>query len=146
MIDSIDTLAERYQSNQPFPHIVLNNVFKKQVLKNLEDSFPKQDQTWKHFNGGNHKELRKSSYEGIRLYELEHARDLCTYLNGDEFCSWLEKLTGIENIIANKKFLGGGLHEIGTGGYLGIHVDFNKHDRMFNKKGQPLDRRLNILI
>ncbi len=40
----------------------------------------------------------------------------------------------------NPHFVGGGLHQIEKGGFLKVHVDFNKHKKMH------LDRRLNLLI
>ena len=53
----------------------------------------------------------------------------------------LQELTGIEEaIIPDPHFEGGGLHQITPGGYLKVHVDFNRHSRL------NLDRRINLLI
>jgi hypothetical protein len=49
-------------------------------------------------------------------------------------------VTGIDNLIPDPSFEGGGLHQIVPGGKLGVHTDFNKH-RDFG-----LDRRLNLLL
>lgn len=56
------------------------------------------------------------------------------------FLKFLEELTGITNLISDPSFRGGGLHNIYRGGKLGIHADFNKHERY------GLDRRLNLLL
>ena len=53
---------------------------------------------------------------------------------------FLERLTGIEGLIPDPYFVGGGLHQIESGGKLDIHVDFNRLEKT------NLDRRLNLLI
>ena len=53
---------------------------------------------------------------------------------------FLEALTGIEGLIPDPYFGGGGPHQIQPGGFLKIHADFNVHPQL------KLDRRLNMLI
>ena len=60
--------------------------------------------------------------------------------NSAPFVRFLETLTGIDKLIPDPYFFGGGLHQIVAGGKLGIHSDFSRHNRL------PLDRRLNVLI
>src|ERR1041385_9291271 len=61
-------------------------------------------------------------------------------MNSFEMLLWLEALTGIEGLIPDPYFGGGGLHQIEPGGFLKIHADFNVHPKLH------LDRRLNMLI
>ncbi len=49
-------------------------------------------------------------------------------------------MTGIEGLIADPHFEGGGLHQIERGGHLKVHADFNRHPHT------QLDRRLNVLV
>jgi Rps23 Pro-64 3,4-dihydroxylase Tpa1-like proline 4-hydroxylase len=49
-------------------------------------------------------------------------------------------LTGIQDLISDPFYRGGGLHNILPGGKLGVHADFNKHQKY------DLDRRLNLLL
>ena len=49
-------------------------------------------------------------------------------------------MTGIEGLIPDPDFLGGGFHETLRGGHLGIHADFNIHKRLI------LHRKINVLI
>jgi Rps23 Pro-64 3,4-dihydroxylase Tpa1-like proline 4-hydroxylase len=67
-------------------------------------------------------------------------RLLLYQLNSATFINFLEELTGIDGIIPDPHFVGGGLHQIERGGYLKIHADFNRHKKL------SLDRRLNLLI
>ena len=61
-------------------------------------------------------------------------------MNSFEMLLWLEALTGIEGLIPDPYFGGGGLHQIEPGGFLKIHADFNVHPKL------KLDRRLNMLV
>ena len=67
-------------------------------------------------------------------------RHLLAELNGQVFVRFLEALTGIDGLIPDPNFEGGGLHRIDPGGRLEIHADFNRHQHL------RLDRRLNLLI
>jgi Rps23 Pro-64 3,4-dihydroxylase Tpa1-like proline 4-hydroxylase len=49
-------------------------------------------------------------------------------------------LTGIDGVIPDPYYVGGGLHQIKPGGNLEVHVDFNRHSKF------KLDRRINLLI
>ncbi|MCB9262381.1 MAG: 2OG-Fe(II) oxygenase [Flavobacteriales bacterium] len=62
------------------------------------------------------------------------------FLNSEPFLNFLSELTGIENLMGDPYFEGGGCHQIKPGGYLKVHADFNKH------KLTNLDRRLNVLV
>jgi hypothetical protein len=53
---------------------------------------------------------------------------------------FLEELTGITGLVADPHLIGGGLHELGPGGFLRVHADFNIHSHL------KLDRRLNVLL
>ena len=61
-------------------------------------------------------------------------------LNSRAMLRFLERLTGIEHLIPDALFEGGGLHQILPGGFLKIHADFNKHPEW------NLDRRLNAIL
>ena len=55
----------------------------------------------------------------------------------------MEKLTGIDNLIAGEILRGTSIHRINNGGYLGLHTDFNSYQMEGLGK---LDRRINLLI
>ena len=61
-------------------------------------------------------------------------------MNSALFISFLEKLTGIEGIIPDPYYRGGGIHQIEKGGKLDVHIDFNLHTKF------KLDRRLNVIL
>ena len=67
-------------------------------------------------------------------------RHLLAQLNSSSFIEFLERLTGIDGLVPDPHFVGGGLHQIERGGHLKVHADFNRHPRT------GLERRLNVLI
>lgn len=137
----LDNLANQYQesyaSAQPYPHIVIDNFLPESVLNAVLDEFPDPETIkWHKFNGNYSKKLASTS----ELQMGETTRFLLYQLNSSVFVKFLEKLTGIPGIIPDPHFVGGGLHQIEPGGFLKVHVDFNRH------KNLEIDRRLNLLI
>jgi YD repeat-containing protein len=134
------SLSDQYRDADPFPHIVLNNFIKEDVLKRVSTEFPdlsKLKNTVIQYN--NSKEIKLAG-KGMQVLSPA-ALELNTYLQSDLMMNWLNELTGIEEPLISDPYLsGGGYHEIKTGGLLKVHADFNKHPKL------DLDRRLNLLI
>ena len=128
---------QEYSQGKPFPHIIIDNFLPEPLLDRVLEEFPDSRKiNWKKFDSSAEKKLASTS----ELQMGKNTRSLLYQLNSSTFISFLEKLTGIEGIIPDPHFVGGGLHQIERGGYLKIHADFNRHKRM------RLDRRLNLLI
>lgn len=55
-------------------------------------------------------------------------------VNSNPFVTFLQKVTGIENLIVDHSLYAGGLHETPVGGFYAIHRDFNlhRHNRLSN--------------
>ena len=70
----------------------------------------------------------------------ESTRHLLSQFNSSTICEFLQVLTGIEKLIPDPHFVGGGLHQIVQGGFLKIHADFNWHGDL------DLHRRINLLV
>lgn len=131
------TLHEQYVSAQPFPHIVIDGLFDDADLDGVLDDFPTPDaMRWVHFDNPLEKKLGFSHEQSI---VSERIRRFLDATNGFEMLLFLEQLSGIEGLIPDPYFGGGGLHQIESGGFLKIHADFNVHPKLH------LDRRLNML-
>jgi glycosyltransferase involved in cell wall biosynthesis len=70
----------------------------------------------------------------------EITKTLLLYMNSPEVLRKLERLTGIDNLIPDPNYLGGGMHRIDSGGKLSVHADFMLNDVTRNF------RRINLLI
>ena len=132
-----DSSRTLYANGKPFPHVVFDNFFDPAILDLVLSEFPKPGEIkWQRFD--NEREIKlasaaESSFGPVTRLFLYH-------LNSITFLEFIGRVTGIQNLIPDPCFDGGGLHQIVRGGKLGVHADFNKHPR-FN-----LDRRLNALL
>lgn len=128
---------EIYQQAKPFPHIVIDDFLPEYILENILTEFPQSgDIDWQKFENKSEKKLANKHERNMG----DHTRALLYQLNSSTFIEFLENLTGIKGIIPDPHFEGGGLHQIEKGGYLKMHVDFNRHTKL------NLDRRLNLLL
>jgi len=129
---------QQYASEDPFPHIVLDGLFDDADLDAVLREFPAPDaMKWARFDNSLEKKLG-FYYESSSISCT--VRRFLEAMNSFEMLLFLEGLTGIEGLIPDPYFGGGGLHQIEPGGFLKIHADFNVHPKL------KLDRRLNMLI
>jgi Rps23 Pro-64 3,4-dihydroxylase Tpa1-like proline 4-hydroxylase len=129
-------LAGQYRNAEPFPHIAMDDFLPADFLRGLMADFP--DSSGKSYFDRSQERLKfqfpPRDIPGRRL------RNLVMELNSPPVLKFLEAMTGIEALIADPYYEGGGLHEIKRGGHLGVHADFNIH------KGMNVERRLNLLV
>lgn len=129
-------LPERYRSALPFAHAVIDDVFDLDMVRAVRAEIDAMTvPPERNFYG---------TFEKRRLSKLSQmpprTRALVDFLHSPTFLAELETLTGIANLIPDETLEGGGLHQIGPGGYLKIHADFN-WNRYIKRY-----RRLNVLL
>jgi Rps23 Pro-64 3,4-dihydroxylase Tpa1-like proline 4-hydroxylase len=131
-------LRAQYAAAEPFPHIVLDGLFDDDALDAVLREFPSRDaMRWREFDSTTEKKLG-FFHETSSISKT--VREFLDSMNSFEMLLWLEALTGIEGLIPDPYFGGGGLHQIEPGGFLKIHADFNVHPKL------NVDRRLNMLV
>jgi hypothetical protein len=135
--DVVFAHAERYKTAEPYPHVVVDDVFEPALLQEILKEIDAMDRTQWHTT--QRETERKSSSEDFRHFG-PLTRTLISQLNGAPFLAFLEMLTGIEGLVPDPHLRGGGLHEIHRDGVLGVHADFNYYPRL------GLYRRLNLLL
>src|SRR5437867_1586438 len=127
-----------YINAEPFPHVVLDDLFESEALDTVLREFPAPGDTqWMRFDNPLEKKL---GYYHERSRISSNVRNFLNDMNSFEMLLWLEALTGIDGLIPDPYFGGCGLHQIEPGGFLKVHADFNVHPKL------KLDRRLNMLI
>ncbi len=137
MAQIAESKKEEYAAGKPFPHIVIDEFFDPDVLDRVLVQFPdKNDKNWEAHDIPEEIKLQSKSERAIPNY----TRQLLYAMNSSGFLQFLERLTGIQNLLGDPQYEGGGLHQIVPGGKLAIHADFSKHS-VYN-----LDRRLNALV
>lgn len=137
MVEISPSAHSTYANAKPFPHIVLDDFFDPEVVDGVLAEFPSPDAIrWQRFDNAN--EIKLASATDASFGPL--TRLFLYHLNSITFLEFLSRVTGIDNLIPDPRFEGGGLHQIVRGGKLGVHADFNKH------AVYGLDRRLNLLL
>lgn len=129
--------AAVYRGADPFPHIVLDNLFDRAILRKVRREISGMDRTVFHKTDDRH-EVKLSTEDDSQLGPVTWK--LVQSLNSGAFLSFLEVLTSTPGLIADPHLRGGGVHEIERGGKLGIHADFNFYKRL------KVYRRLNLLL
>lgn len=130
-------LAQTFAAASPFRHAVIDGFFEPAYARRLVEQFPP-------FERGNSlsedgRPGSKSTFEQIR--ELGDAYTaLDGLLQGKEFLPLLGTITGIEGLLFDPSYLGGGTHDNRHTGGLEAHVDFNFHPL------QRWQRRLNLIV
>lgn len=130
------SLSERYRSAVPFPHIVIDDFIDDDVLSKVIAEFPANE----HKSYFDRDQERLKFQFNPREVSSGLVRNLFAELNGEAFLGFLEEMTGIQGLISDPYFEGGGLHETKRGGHLGVHADFNIHGRL------KVERKLNLLV
>ena len=129
--------ADEYKSAQPFPHIFFDNFLPVEAAEAALRDFPQpKELPWQEFKSQNERKLAFDAVEKLPAGD----RDVLYFLNSRPMLQFLETLTGIQGVIPDPYFVGGGLHQIKRDGKLEVHADFNRHERF------RLDRRINVLI
>lgn len=139
MRNGLDAWRGAWQTTDPFPHVCIDGLFDDAIVSAISAEFPplSAQSDWVPFRKPN--EWMKNATANDRQIPF-FTRQFLYALNSRTFVEWLEALSGIKGLISDSEFIGGGLHATLPGGRLGVHTDFNKHQR------NALDRRLNLLL
>lgn len=127
---------DEYVKAEPYPHICLDDALPPAVLDGVLADLPQRAESQDSYDRP--QERNKHAYIPERL--PMYTRQLFNALNSRHFLMFLENLTGIEGLLPDPYFAGAGIHEVGNGGHLDIHADFNHHAKL------NLERRINVLI
>lgn len=128
-----------YRSATPYPHVVIDGFLRPGSASALSACFPQPeaDIGWDYFGAENYEVKMGCAREERFPVAL---RSALHDMNSGPFVSFLEALTGIDHLLPDPHLVGGGIHLTREGGHLGIHADFNWHERL------QAHRRLNLLI
>jgi len=141
-VDQTD--IENYKKNAPFPHIVIDNFLNSSLIEPLIEDFNRFE-NWGSDNSeySRTRQVHKDFYPWSDTDTINFPpviNNVLEYLNSPEFIGILEQLTGINNLLPDPTFLGGGMHKIHSGGKLSVHTDSTKHKNTQNY------RRVNLLV
>ncbi|MCW3797518.1 2OG-Fe(II) oxygenase [Sphingomonas sp. BN140010] len=133
----LQSLADRFASARPFPHVAIDNFLLPAVAGRLHDEVRA---TGAHVDANNQitQKLKFACTDWDRFGDLTYR--LIAYFNSAAFVGPLEAITGIGGLLVDPWLEGGGIHLTSRGGYLKMHTDFNWNAKL------RADRRVNILL
>ena len=138
LMHRVDQDAISFASAKPYRHIVLDDLLVSGCELELANAFPGSH--WAGWDNIDHQFQRlKSSCSLVETIPAPLDR-VVMELNCGEVLNWLERLTGIGNLLADSQLGGGGLHTTFEGGYLVPHTDFH------TTAVPNFFRRLNLLL
>lgn len=128
--------APTYAVAQPFPHAVFHGLFDDEILRACATEYVATTEMERQMISA--AELKSAESRWERFGPTVHR--VISELNSGFACEALEDLTGEAMLVSDPYLVGGGQHQIGRGGFLGVHTDFNVNERT------GLFRRLNLLL
>src|SRR5262245_28740485 len=94
---------QRYLSAAPFPHIVLDGVLPEEALDLVLREFPQpQSAAWKEYKNYHEKKLEIQNEEEL----TDNVLLILYQFNSAPFLRFLERLTGIDNLLPDPYFFG----------------------------------------
>jgi Rps23 Pro-64 3,4-dihydroxylase Tpa1-like proline 4-hydroxylase len=143
----VNYLKTSYRAAFPFPHIVIDNFLPEEIANQASEEI-KKFQYWGYdpsaYSAKHQVNKFFSPWCDESLKDIEQTApktwEILSYLNSKQATTFLENLTGIEDILPDNTFVGGGMHKINSGGRLAVHADYNIHPV------NGLHRRVNLLV
>jgi Rps23 Pro-64 3,4-dihydroxylase Tpa1-like proline 4-hydroxylase len=129
-----EDLSDKFQKAEPFPHILIPNFLTDEYAQKLRSDFANPDETWyKYFNPIEVKFANDKNFS-------DSYTNLINALSHKNIIHKMSEMTGIKGLCYDEYLHGAGLHAHPRGGFLNMHLDYEKHP--INGK----ERRLNIIL
>ena len=130
----------KFKIASPFPHIYFDNFLPEECAQIISDSIPSPfDKSFEWISRNREDQVKqKMQFDEVKLPKI--IRAILREFNSKQFLLFLETLTGIENLIPDPYFIGGGIHVASRGDFLKVHADHNWHFKLYTH------RRINALL
>ena len=133
--------AVAFREAKPFKHLVFDDLLRTEVRDEMLAAFPASDWPLWDRGRGDADPFQPKKLQCHELTDMPEPLDRLVFeLNSGPFLRWLEKVTGVAELLPDPYLFGGGLHSTGPGGKLVPHIDF--HYGAIDK----VHRRLNLLV
>ncbi|HEY8010083.1 MAG TPA: 2OG-Fe(II) oxygenase [Rudaea sp.] len=134
---SVEALRRQYSQAKPFRHVVIEDFLDAGFASQLLAAFPA-------FESGNSigedgRPGGKSTVERMQALGPSY-RALDELVQSPDFLQFVGNITGIDGLLYDPFYLGGGTHENRQGQFLQAHIDFNYHP------SERWHRRLNLIV
>lgn len=129
-----------YINKDPFPYDSIDGLFSEEALDSILESFPAlDDPIWDKRNDKGIQVKLRTNWK-TELDIPPKILEVIQALQSGRFCRLLSEFTGIEGLMPDYWFGGGGLNQIMPNGELAIHVDGTWNDDI------KMYRRVNVIV
>lgn len=135
--NSATQYAEAFGSARPFQHVVIDDFFPDDFLARLQNEFTPFD----------HAQCRdEAGLPGLKATKRDIVtlgpayREFDRLMRSEAWLDFLGQITGIDDLLFDPYYYGGGTHENKLGQDLDFHIDFNVHPY------RGWQRRLNVIF
>ena len=139
-LKELKELGEKFRSETPFNHLVIDDFLNVEDAIKLADEFPKYDDKFWH-SYDNPLEIKKASNDWNKFSKATY--QYFTHILSDKFVNKLNMLLSDDESISlfpDIGLHGGGFHTHKSGGRLNPHLDYSIHPKLF------LQRKVNIIL
>jgi len=131
----IKTISEKFSSNVPFPHVVIENFFSEQCAREIASEFGTPGgKDWFEYKNPLERKFAKNVNLGDRT------KAVFDILQSPEFVGAMSDISGVQDLMADPHLHGAGIHAYPPGGKLDMHLDYSVHPVT------GMERRLNLLV
>ena len=134
---SIDEMHQQFSEALPFQHLIIDDFLDPRFIQSLAAHFPAFDEAKASNESG--KPGQKCVHEEVKALGEDYCR-LDALVQNKEFLNVITNITGIDELIYDPLYYGGGTHENRGGQELDPHIDFNYHPVTNHH------RRLNLIL
>ncbi|MCG6873350.1 MAG: 2OG-Fe(II) oxygenase [Gammaproteobacteria bacterium] len=129
-------LRETFRNAEPTPHLVLDGFLEPAVAERAAEAFP----TLAEMDALNDIRQRKAQDPDIGKFHPVFSEIIFGHLHDSRLMDWIEQVSGIRHLLADRQLYASGLAQGGDGSELHVHLDNSSHPV------QPWYRRLNLII
>jgi hypothetical protein len=124
LITKADWYRSQFETAKPFRHVLIAPFFQPAVAEAMLKEFPVPIESQMRGEAG--EKCRKFACHDVRSIGPTY-RLVDDYVSSPEFASVMERVTGIQNLLYDPEYHGGGTHDNLSGQGMFAHVDFNLH-------------------
>ncbi len=135
--DRLTEISQEFSAAEPFKYVVIDDFFEPQFCQQLLNEFPQfkaKDSVDENQTLGKKAVVQSVAQLGSAFKQLDQL------VQSETFLKTIENITGIQNLIYDPHYIGGGTHNNLNAQELDPHVDFTHHPITSHH------RRLNLIV
>jgi hypothetical protein len=121
---------------EPFRYLVIDNFLIPEIAEKILEEFPVIGDDWVDGSG-----LHSQKKWTQPIVNSGKANIFFHDIHSNRFVNFMSQITGISGIIGDPDLSGAGYHQTINGGFLNVHIDFNRLEHNYS-----YDRRINLIV